>query len=366
MVKLCYHGRKETSMMYTNPHVFFMIKDGEIIAWDYKNHQQFSLEIEYLERFLSWSKGEKLEHSPIDQELEEGKLLSRSPIVVGEWGWDILSQMYHIGTRDVAEGFSDLTKEDWINSYLDYCQSIAATLPPEHTKRVGPVISLPSPNFSLLEKMDYFSVLKSRKTCRSFKGQPISLEQLSTLLFTSLGPLHGDWEDLKENNLMPLGIRKAFPSGGGLHPEEAYVVALHVEGLEPGLYHYNFKEHSLVLVKHGNFEDQLIRLLYGQYFVSGVSFGIFLSARLDRTWWKYPHSRGFRVVLLDIGHASQTILLTATALGLNTWLTGAFADTEVEEFLEIKLPAESALFFVAAGYGDNKTVDEDMLKAVLK
>src|SRR5260221_3382983 len=101
-------------MMYPNPHVFFFIKDGEIVAWDYQDHQQFSIEPEYLQRILSWSKNHEQQRTSIDQELEEGKLISQKPIEVGEWGWDILSQIYHIGTKDTAENFTDLTKDECI------------------------------------------------------------------------------------------------------------------------------------------------------------------------------------------------------------------------------------------------------------
>lgn len=348
-------------MMHPNPHVFFFIKDGELIAWDYQNHQQFSIEPEYLERMLSWSKQQTLEQSSIDHELEEGKLLSSKPIAVGEWGWDILSQIYHLGTKDVAENFTNLSKEEYIKNYLDYCQTIAAELPKSHTHHKGDKIQLPPVNFSLFEDVGFLNVLKNRKTCRSFNGNPMTLEQLSTLLFTSLGPLHGEWEDLKENDLMLLGIRKAFPSGGGLHPEEAYIFALRVEGLEPGIYHYQFNEHQLTLIEKGAFEDKLISLLSSQYFVKGIAAGIFLAARFDRTWWKYPHSKGYRVVLFDIGHASQTVLLSATALGLNTWITAAFADTQVEKILGINETTEAPLLFVGAGYGDNRSIDAEMI-----
>jgi SagB-type dehydrogenase family enzyme len=347
--------------MHPNPHVFFFLKEGELIAWDYQNHQQFSIEPKYLQRLLSWSKQQNLEQSSIDHELAEGKLLSNQPIAMGEWGWDILSQIYHLGTKDIAENFMNLSKEDYIQNYLDYCQTIAAELPKTHTQHNGDKIKLPSANFSLFKDVNFFNVLKQRKTCRSFNGKPITLDQLSTLLFTSLGPLHGDWEDLKENDLMPLGIRKAFPSGGGLHPEEAYIFALRVEGLEPGIYHYRFSEHELTLIEKGHFEDKLVSLLSSQYFVKGIGVGIFLTARFDRTWWKYPHSKGYRVVLFDIGHASQTVLLTSTALGLNTWITGAFADSQVEKMLKIYATTESPLLFVGAGYGDNRSIDEEMI-----
>ncbi len=349
-------------LMQPNPHIFFFIKDGSIIAWDYKNHQQFEIEQEYLERLLLWDKNKNLEKTPIDQELEEGLLLLPDSERNKEWGWDILAQIYHIGTRDIATDLGEIDAKQWSEGYLEYCKGIAEERTEAQVKRQGAKIELPTPDFELLKQQDIFNILKKRKTCRSFSGKPVSLTSLSTLLYMSLGPLHDTWEDLEDNNLMVLGRRKAFPSGGGIHPEEAYIVVFNVEGLEPGIYYYDTFEHTLILIKKGDFENKLVQLLLGQFFAKGIAFGVFLTSNFDKIWWKYPHSRAYRVALLDIGHASQTTLLTATALGLQTWLTGAFADSKVEEFLEIDSPFESSLFFIGCGYGDNQSIPPQILK----
>src|SRR5262245_36863689 len=106
--------------MHPNPYIFFFLKDGEVIAWDYKNHQQFALEKEYFERLRLWSENQVPTPSAIDQELEEGNLLAHTPIVTGEWGWDLLSQIYHIGTRDIAEDLANVEQKEWIKKYLEH------------------------------------------------------------------------------------------------------------------------------------------------------------------------------------------------------------------------------------------------------
>lgn len=348
--------------MFVNPHIFFFLKDGEIIAWDYKNHQQFVLEKLYFARLVDWSNQTELEPLPLDQELTEGALLCTQQPPKEEWGWDVLAQIYHIGTRDIATNLGELDPQQWSKEYLEYCQGISQEAPDFHVKREGEIIELPSPKHDLLKNQNFLDVVKARKTCRSFTGKAVALESLSTLLYVSLGPLHDRWQDLEDNNLKVLGVRKASPSGGGIHPEEAYIVAFNVEGLEPGVYHYDAQQHHLTLVKKGEFEKQVIELLLGQFFAKGLAFGIFLTSRFDKIWWKYPHSRAYRVALLDIGHASQTTLLTATALGLQTWLTGAFYDSKVEEFLGIKTSTESSIFFIGAGYGDNQSIPPEILK----
>ena len=40
-------------------------------------------------------------------------------------------------------------------------------------------------------------------------------------------------------------LKRTSPSAGGFHPVEAYPLVLRVEGVEPGLYHYNGRDHTL-------------------------------------------------------------------------------------------------------------------------
>lgn len=349
-----------------NPYLFFLIQDGKIIVWNYRSHQQFELEDpEYFFRMLFWSRHETAEEKPIDKELKDAELLIEQPETSPSWGWDKLSEIFHMGTSDIAPQYLTITENEWIDDYLSHCkkmnvQDIPIMIPE------GQRIFLPSPDLNALKNVSFQNVLLERKTCRSFNGQTTSLEDLSTLLYFSLGEIHGKWEDLEGNQLEVMGIRKAFPSGGGLHPEEAYITVLRVAGLDAGLYYYDAKNHSLIELKTGFFEDNLISLLYGQYYARGLSYGIFLTSRFDKSWWKYAHSRAYRVALLDIGHASQTILLTATALSHQTWLTGAFGDEQIIEYLNLASPHEKPLFFIGVGKGDNVSIDPHMLEHIKK
>jgi hypothetical protein len=44
--------------LHLNPDIFFMLKDKDIILWDYKNRQQFSLTPPYFERLVAHSRGD--------------------------------------------------------------------------------------------------------------------------------------------------------------------------------------------------------------------------------------------------------------------------------------------------------------------
>lgn len=62
-------------------------------------------------------------------------------------------------------------------------------------------------------------------------------------------------------------------------------------------------------------------------------------------------------MLMDVGHLSQTFQLLATALGLQTWLTGYFHDKEINSLLKLIVPNEQVIFVVGAGHGSGSAYD---------
>jgi nitroreductase len=68
---------------------------------------------------------------------------------------------------------------------------------------------------------------------------------------------------------------------------------------------------------------------------------------------------------VEAGHISQTFQLAATALGLDTWLTGALSDERVEQLLGLQDAAEQPLFFVGCGQGDGQVQCKE-LKALIE
>lgn len=341
---------------YLNSNLFFLIEDGQIIGWDYKNHNQFVLEKEYFDRLveISISENTSQEHS-LDQELRDGQLIS-GELPEKKWGWDVLSEIFHVGTQNIPVGHSTDTQESYVGDYLEFCEEHILSEPIK-VEKDGKTVALPQPDLSLLKKTDYWTTIVNRKTCRAFDGSAIDLSILSTLLFVSFGEIHGEWKELEELNLTDYGRRKASPSGGALHPSEAYVVVLNVDGLLPGIYHYRSHQHVLTQISDDNLIEQMGELLCGQHFAKQLSAGIFITCEFAKCWDKYPHSRAYRIALFDIGHLSQTFQLTASALGINSWLSGIFKDDEVNQLLKIDGSTEHAMFFVGAGMGEDSSLD---------
>jgi SagB-type dehydrogenase family enzyme len=142
---------------------------------------------------------------------------------------------------------------------------------------------------------------------------------------------------------------KTSPSGGSMHPIEAYVLARNVKGLGAGFYHYSAADHRLELLKGEATSRDITRLLAHQWWYAGAGFVVFLTAVFARTRWKYDYARAYRAVLIEAGHLCQTFCLTATSLGLAPFCTMAFADSKIEKMLGIDGISEAALYAAGAG-----------------
>ncbi len=168
-----------------------------------------------------------------------------------------------------------------------------------------------------------YHALSRRRTIRAFDpDRTVDRETLSTLLRYTFGCLG-------RHTLSPrfFSLHKGSPSGGSLHPIEAYPVVSRVQGLEPGFYHYDTRLHGLRQITACEAEplaEQLTQLAQGQTFVAEAHFVVLLVARFQRNFWKYKKRiNTFNVILKDAGHLSQTFQLIATDLGLGAFYTGA-------------------------------------------
>jgi SagB-type dehydrogenase family enzyme len=191
---------------------------------------------------------------------------------------------------------------------------------------------------------EFLRVLLARKTHREFSGEPVPLASLATLLRYTWGAL-GLYDS---PNFGPL-YHKTSPSGGARHPAEVYVAALDVDGLAPGLYHYNHVDHTLEQLRKGDLRDEVLSHTLGQEHVGNAGAVCFMTSVFPRSSYKYHTARAYRIVTLDTGHLGQTFCLVATWLGLAPFTTAAVADTAIERALGIDGVSESVMYVAGVG-----------------
>jgi SagB-type dehydrogenase family enzyme len=190
----------------------------------------------------------------------------------------------------------------------------------------------------------YPDVLLARRTWREFSRKPIGLSDLSTLLQLTWGVQK--WHDLPGLRPAPL---KTSPSGGARHPIEVYVLALRVQDLPRGLYHYGHDRHVLDRLTSRSAARQVLGYLPTQWWFTDAAALMIMTAVFRRTQWRYPSPRAYRVILAEAGHLCQTFCLTATWLGLAPFCTMALADSRIERDLGIDGVTESVLYVAGVG-----------------
>jgi SagB-type dehydrogenase family enzyme len=254
-----------------------------------------------------------------------------------QWkNWNPAAGYFHLATKDMKFA------EDALEEFRGVVRLAKEKPMPRPIKRYakGRRIPLPEPE----TRGEFAGVLRSRRTWRRFASEKVSGQNLGTLLGLSFGIQK--W--VKIPHLGKLAL-KSSPSGGALHPIEAYVLARNVEGLPRGIYHYNGASHQLELLRPGATSKQITRLLVNQYWYGDAAFIVFLTAVFGRTQWKYDYPRAYRAMLLEAGHLCQTFCLTASWLGLAPFCTLAYADSLVEKAIGIDGISESALYVTGAG-----------------
>lgn len=172
-------------------------------------------------------------------------------------------------------------------------------------------------------------VIYKRRSVRDFVYVPLSLEEISQLLWSAYG--------ITEK----INMLKTTPSAGATYPLEIYYLN------NEGVYHYIPEEHSVEVVKNGNFINKLVDACLGQSFILKASINIIICAVYERTTLYYG-DRGYRYVYIETGHCAQNVCLQAVSLGLSSVCIGAFRDKDVKTVLSLP-PDVEPLYIVCIG-----------------
>ncbi|MBN1392537.1 MAG: SagB/ThcOx family dehydrogenase [Sedimentisphaerales bacterium] len=196
-------------------------------------------------------------------------------------------------------------------------------------------IELPKPKYTGVAVED---ALKKRRSVRNYSAKPISKAQLSQLLFAAqgvTGKMYGQ-------------VLRTAPSAGALYPFEVYIIVNNVQDLPRGIYHYSILDHTLELVKSGDFRNQIIDAGLSQQALGDAGATFMLSAIFDRARHKYGE-RGCRYVYMEAGHISQNIYLQAVSLGLGSVCIGAFSDEKVNKLIDADGWKEAVIYLHPVG-----------------
>ncbi|MDH4213574.1 MAG: SagB/ThcOx family dehydrogenase [Candidatus Thorarchaeota archaeon] len=198
-----------------------------------------------------------------------------------------------------------------------------------------PRISLPEP--SIYGGPTIWDIIKRRRSVRAYTTDPMSLQDLSQILWATQGVrevISGPNCDFK--------LRTA-PSAGGLYPIETYLYVSRVDGLKKGIYHYVVDDHVLELINEGDYGDEIRAGALDQQIAKQAAIVFIWSAVVERSKWKYLQ-RAYRYIFLDAGHIAQNLALAAEALDYGSCQIGAIYDDELNTLLGLDGVNESVIY----------------------
>lgn len=195
-------------------------------------------------------------------------------------------------------------------------------------------LALPAPHLTGTYSLE--ETLQKRRSDRTFSEQPLSIEQVSQLLWAGQGITNPD-----------TGGRTA-PSAGALYPIELFLVVLRGTEPEPGIYHYNPNNHQLLALNPGNFRDEVYELAFEQGTAHQAPAVLFISVNPQLLEEKYGN-RAESYALIEAGHVAQNILLQATAMDLHIVSIGAISTSIGRQMFQLG-DQEIPLYLLPVGY----------------
>ncbi len=203
------------------------------------------------------------------------------------------------------------------------------------------LVDLPVPDPGSLLKANFDQLLRDRQSWRKYTPDPISMVELSYLLFSTQGVL----SELGQG----YASRRTVPSAGARHPYETYLAVNRVEGLDPGVYLYRPFGHKLAFLEGSdNIPELLTAANLGQKFVGNSAVCFAWSCIPYRAEWRYME-HAHKNMLLDAGHICQNLYLAAEALGLGTCAVGAYDQAAMDAIFELDGVDEYVVYLAPVG-----------------
>ncbi|HWQ43459.1 MAG TPA: SagB/ThcOx family dehydrogenase [Desulfosporosinus sp.] len=206
--------------------------------------------------------------------------------------------------------------------------------------KTQPIIKLPKPSEIINEPVDIRKIIEQRKSIRDYSEVPLTVDQLSYLLWCTQG--------VKEIFRGTATLRNV-PSAGARHALETYLLINNVAGITPGLYRFLVLEHSLIRVLlDKDIADKITKACLNQSFVKSSAVTFIWVAVPYRMNWRYGE-RGYRYLYLDAGHVCQNLYLSAESINCGTCAIAAYADDEMNQILGLDEKEQFVIYLATVG-----------------
>jgi SagB-type dehydrogenase family enzyme len=201
-------------------------------------------------------------------------------------------------------------------------------------------IDLPAPASIKVAELDLRLAIEARESVRRYAEQPLSLAELSYLLWCTQGikGVQGDYATFRN-----------VPSAGARHALETYLLVNRVAGLQPGLYRFLALEHRLAAVDlEPGIAEAITKACWDQAMVQRCAVTFIWVAVAERMTWRYGQ-RGYRYMHLDAGHVCQNLYLAAEAIEGGVCAIAAFSDEDMNHLLGLDGEEQFVIYLATMG-----------------
>ena len=199
--------------------------------------------------------------------------------------------------------------------------------------------------FKNIPGIDLSDAIKNRKSRRAFLNKPITLDELSFLLWATQGIRH---------KIDRGHAYRTVPSAGCRHALETYLCVLNIEGLEAGVYRYLPLEHSLLYeFSEDLLKEKVVEAAYSQPYPGKAAVTFIWTAIPYRMEWRYDLA-AHKVIAIDAGHACQNLYLACEAIGAGTCAIAAYDQDAMDRLLRIDGIDEFTIYLAPVGKVKNK------------
>lgn len=225
--------------------------------------------------------------------------------------------------KTIGQEFMEKTKYQYLEESDQQKGLPQPSLELEYAKD-GTLIDLPKAEDIEVKPLDLREAIESRKSLRKYADKPLTIEELSYLLWCTQG--------VKTITSRPSTLRNV-PSAGARHSFETYLLINMVDGMKPGLYRYLAIEHKLLEINtEHDIANKMSKSCLDQIFVKNSAVTFMWTTIIYRMKWRYGE-RGYRYIHLDAGHVCQNLYLAAQSIDCGVCAIAAFDDDEINNLL---------------------------------
>jgi SagB-type dehydrogenase family enzyme len=216
------------------------------------------------------------------------------------------------------------------------CPALEKTIP-DAAQRIDLV---PAEKMHGISTMDVFTAIANRRSRRAFGRGPLTLKELSFLLWATQGI---------RKIASPGTAFRVVPSAGCRHALETYLCVFNVAGIEEGIYRYLPVEHQLFLISQpANLSSRLSKAALGQDFVGKSAVTFIWTTIPYRMEWRYDIA-AHKVIAIDAGHVCQNLYTACEAIQAATCAVAAYHQELMDNLLDVDGKEEFVIYLAPVG-----------------